>query len=323
MVYGDLVAANRDAIFCGRDRFGANTLERCATLALYIGHNRLVSDWSYSPASLLGEVVRAASQLQTTIIRLTDNSNWKLDRLLLKRQDGSVAGIRKPAIILDIEDTSKGNLRLRWFPQFRDDGQTDFTYSRWDFMKSPGNDVSELLFIRQFRSMTGSLGNSEGRLEFDIRSIIADIAIGLVEEAIDSLTSSFDVRLDASLVVKRDDHSALASVEVVSALKAEKRAVAQRNAEDDARADQIRDELANWSDTYQMDPQVAVETWRDMALRKTPIRERITYMRDHLGATIFEWSPLEKDLKRATSLLEEYGAIRGGFNQLPSDNSAP
>ncbi|MBY3151396.1 hypothetical protein HFO56_03210 [Rhizobium laguerreae] len=316
------VAQRRSSAFEGRRRFGETTAERIANLSTYIGHQRLVSDWDSSPANLLAEIVRAASELPANLQSITDVARWKADVLIIRGEDGSIKGLRKPRLNLGFRETSRGNLRLDWWV---DGDNSDFNYHERDFRHNPGyKDLSEILFIRKFEMMKMKIGQpASGNLEIDLRPVLADVAIGLVEETITSLRASFDVTLYRHFNLKRDESSQLVFYGILTAEEVKAKQIEEERRREEQRVDQLRDELAKWEAKHGIGPGRAVSAWEVMAAARMRIADRLDAMK-RLGATLPDGqNALESSIKGVKAILAELNTETPPFDMSEIDGFDP
>lgn len=141
---------------------------------------------------------------------------WEYDiRKLVERGRGSGAGAARPRVDLEVELTSKGNLKVEWFPQGYTiwgaplgDHESDFVYWRRDESRGAGfggRPSNELFFIHGVRSAVSTVDNPDRAYSHPLREldhILLQACLGVVKRLKDRLDYSFEVSMRRDIFVE-------------------------------------------------------------------------------------------------------------------------
>lgn len=182
--------------------------------------------------TLIEQVSRAFSESVENLSRVMSPKEWNIDRLVETRcvwPNKSEKSLRKPRIFVDYDLTSKGNLRVRWFPDEREGN--DFRYDLYyyteakTFHRSPG----ELIFIRDFANLMDAVRAAESNERYDIdrwfacvRIILLKICIDYMKDFVDQLSDHFEITL-LNRVACEFPKRHITRVEIISRNEADRR----------------------------------------------------------------------------------------------------
>jgi hypothetical protein len=149
---------------------------------------------------------------EEAIAELHEYWNYDINALLARGRDGWQNIPAKPRIDLEVEITSKDNLKVEWFPRDFNmwgvntgDEPSDFVQWRRSESRRSGyftRPSNELMFIHSVRHATYSIGRDRDRWSTAYDPLLLRACQHAVEALVSRLERSFDVRMTTDIFVE-------------------------------------------------------------------------------------------------------------------------